>query len=271
MILRADPFRNKAGETSTTVDQEVAPALEHETRTNVHETKEQTRPSNKAGETNTTVDQEVAPAVEHETRTNVHETKEQTVVDKERHQDHYHTTIQPLKDREVLPEKHGHTQAATQYREIDRDTGDAKTQAERERSGFEDTSEEGKTIEKQSKEPTVTGEQVHHHLHETIQPVIEKGRLIDILQAGCMEEFRLTRLSQKRFNLPSPTRLFLSRRRSRIRLRTTASLLHLRSRRTSSKAVLMANPHRSRRLKMARRRSGEPIEVLLVGTRVLYW
>lgn len=99
------------------------------------ETQKLTDTSNKAAEINTTVDQEILSAVEHETRINIHETKEQTVVDKERHQDHCHTTIQPLKDREVLPEKHDHTQAATQCREIDRDTGDAKAQADEQRSG----------------------------------------------------------------------------------------------------------------------------------------
>ena len=60
------------------------------------------------GDVNKTVeaDAEVAPAVEHTHVKKQHETREQTFVEREKHQDHYHTTIQPLKDSEILPEKH---------------------------------------------------------------------------------------------------------------------------------------------------------------------
>src|SRR6187402_1268659 len=76
-----------------------------------------------------TVDSEVAPAVEHTHVKKQHETREQTFVEKEKHQDHYHTTIQPLKDSEVLPEKHDHIQE-TEHRSIDNDDGAAKAKAE---------------------------------------------------------------------------------------------------------------------------------------------
>lgn len=122
---------------------------------------------------NKTVDSEVAPAVEHTHVKKQHETREQTFLDKEKHQDHYHTTVQPIKDSEVLPEKHDHTQD-TEHRSINHDDGTAKAKAESDRSGFESTSEE-KQSEIQTKEPTQVKEHVHHHLHETVQPVIEKG------------------------------------------------------------------------------------------------
>ena len=76
-----------------------------------------------------TVDSKVAPAVEHTHVKKQHETREQTFVEKEKHQDHYHTTIQPLKDSEVLPEQHEHTQE-TEHRSIDNDDGAAKARAE---------------------------------------------------------------------------------------------------------------------------------------------
>lgn len=141
---------------------------------------ELTSPSKGSGQENTAVDETVAPAVEHETKTNKHETREQDVIEKERHQDHYHTTIQPLQDREELPEEHKHEQGATQYREVDHDDGGAKDEVDAQRAEFRNTSEQAATQESKTKEATVSGEHVHHHLHETIQPVIYKGRLINV-------------------------------------------------------------------------------------------
>lgn len=133
---------------------------------------------NQSGDKDTTVEQDVAPAVEHDTITKKHETKEQKVIDKERHQDHYHTTVQPLKDREVQDTKHDHEQAPTEYRKVDNDAkrDDVKAQAASDRNQYKDSTIEGMTHEKTTKEGDVVGEQVHHHLHETIQPVIEKGK-----------------------------------------------------------------------------------------------
>jgi len=122
------------------------------------------------------VDTEVAPAVEHTHVKKQHETREQTFVEKERHQDHYHTTIQPLKDAEVLPEKHDHIQE-TEERSIDLDDNTAKAKAEADRAEFESTSEE-KQFESKTQAPTQVTENVHHHLHETIQPVIEKEVIV---------------------------------------------------------------------------------------------
>ncbi len=125
--------------------------------------------------TTKTTDSDVAPAVEHTHIKKQHETREQTFVEKEKHQDHYHTTIQPVADTEVLPEKHTHVQE-TEQRSINNDDGAAAAKAKADRAGFESTTEERK-VESATKEPTQTDEHIHHHLHETIQPVIEKGKL----------------------------------------------------------------------------------------------
>jgi len=122
----------------------------------------------------TTVSSETAPAVSHEHIKKQHETREQTFIEKEKHQDHYHTTIQPLKDAEVLPEKHDHVQE-TEHRNFDHDDNAAKAKSEADRAGFENTSEK-EEVEVETKEPTLGEEHVHHHLHETVQPVIEKGK-----------------------------------------------------------------------------------------------
>lgn len=124
----------------------------------------------------TTVDSKVAPAVEHTHVKKAHETREQTFVEKERHQDHYHTTIQPLKASEVLPEKHDNIQE-TKERVINKDDNSAKAKAESDRAGFKSTTDQ-KKFESATKEPTQVEEHVHHHLHETVQPVIEKGKIL---------------------------------------------------------------------------------------------
>ncbi len=103
-----------------------------------------------------------------------HETREQTVVEKEKHQDHYITTVQPLKDSEVLPEKHEQVQETEHRSNNNNNDGAAEAKAEADRAGFESTSEE-KQVEFTTQEPTQVQEHVHHHLHETVQPVIEKG------------------------------------------------------------------------------------------------
>lgn len=113
------------------------------------------------------------PAVEHKHVKKQHETREQTFVHKDKHQDHYHTTIQPLKDSETLPEKHDRTQD-TRRRSINNDHSDAKKKAEASRSGFKNTSDQ-EQFETKTREPTQQDVHVHNHWHETVQPVIEKG------------------------------------------------------------------------------------------------
>ena len=136
-------------------------------------------PTNSVTPTSTTdadpnIDSEVAPAVEHTHIKKQHETREQTFVEKEKHQDHYHTTVQPLKDSEVLPEKHEHIQEV-EHRSTDHDDGTAVAKSKADQAGFESTSEE-KQFESTTQEPTQVEEHVHHHFHETVQPVIEKGQ-----------------------------------------------------------------------------------------------
>ncbi|KAK5121493.1 hypothetical protein LTR85_005326 [Meristemomyces frigidus] len=126
-----------------------------------------------AAEADTTVEKDVAPAVEHETVTEDHKEEETTVIEKEKHQDHYHTTVQPLKDREVLPEQHDYEESSKE-RNINRDTGDAKAQNEAQLAQFQNTSQQAATKESKTKEAVVGGDHIHHHYHETIQPVIEK-------------------------------------------------------------------------------------------------
>jgi len=127
-------------------------------------------------ETETVADQTVAPAVEHDTIKREHETRDRDVVEKEIHKDHYHTTIQPLKDTEVQATKHEFEQAPTEYRSVEKDDGAAEAKVAKKLASFHDSVKEEETKETHAQDETVVGEHVHHHLHEIIQPVIEKGK-----------------------------------------------------------------------------------------------
>ncbi|KAI0111286.1 hypothetical protein GGR51DRAFT_72293 [Nemania sp. FL0031] len=121
------------------------------------------------------IERETAPAVQHETVQKKHMQREQKVVDRERHQDHYKTTVQPLQEREVMPERHMYEQADVQERHINNERErDARTMLERKQAQFKDTRAEYGTRGETVQEPTVTSERTMHHLHETIQPVVEK-------------------------------------------------------------------------------------------------
>lgn len=129
----------------------------------------------KDGKHDTTVHETVNPAV-----TNEHVTKTQhedvtTAVDREVHQDHYHTSVQPIKDREVLPEQHSHQMAGVETRNLKHGSDDhIKQRLAAEAAQFKDTRSVGETQRSASANATIAGEHVHHHVHESIQPVIQK-------------------------------------------------------------------------------------------------
>lgn len=125
-----------------------------------------------------TITKETDAPVEHKHVHEEHEEKVQKVVEKERHQDHYHTTVQPLQDKEVRPEQHEYKEAATREKTFNHED-DAATQAKlaEEKARFESTKSASKNETKTDEGTVVGDEHVHHHFHETIQPVIEKGKL----------------------------------------------------------------------------------------------
>ncbi|KAK5696549.1 hypothetical protein LTR97_007852 [Elasticomyces elasticus] len=130
---------------------------------------------NKAGHHDTTVHEKVAPAVTHETINKVKHEDVQTAIDKEVHQDHYHTSVQPVVDKAVLPETHHHNIVPVEHRQFEHDSPEAVAERLRvEQSKFRDQQEriEGQTTS--SVAPVVAGEHIHHHVHETIQPVVQK-------------------------------------------------------------------------------------------------
>ncbi|KAI1768935.1 hypothetical protein GGR53DRAFT_316899 [Hypoxylon sp. FL1150] len=129
----------------------------------------------KPGHHETTVHESVEPAVKHEEIKRREHEEVNTAVNKEIHQDHYHQTVQPVHDKEILPEEHRHRVAAVQHRDHDhRDHEATKRALAAEHAKHKDERIVHDTTHTQSHAPTVQGENVHHHVHETIQPVIHK-------------------------------------------------------------------------------------------------
>ncbi|THX12266.1 hypothetical protein D6D13_04306 [Aureobasidium pullulans] len=129
----------------------------------------------RSGHHDTTVHEKVAPAVTHESHQLQQHEQIQTAIDKEVHQDHYHTSIQPVKDREVLPEQHHHNLAAVEHRSFEHgNDSQVKERLAAEAAQFRDQRTEVEAVHSKSIAPTIGGEHIHHHVHETIQPVINK-------------------------------------------------------------------------------------------------
>jgi len=129
----------------------------------------------KSGHHDTTVHEKVAPAVTHESHQLQQHEQIQTAIDKEVHQDHYHTSIQPIKDREVLPEQHHHNLAAVEHRSFEHgNDAQVKERLAAEAAQFRDQRTEVEAVHTKSIAPTIGGEHIHHHVHETIQPVVNK-------------------------------------------------------------------------------------------------
>jgi hypothetical protein len=127
------------------------------------------------GKHDTTVHETVNPAVQHEKVVRTQEEQVQTAVDREVHQDHFHTSVQPIQDREVLPEEHRHKMAAAEERHIKHGNDEhVKERLAAEAAQFKNTRTVAEGQAQTIAAPTIAGEHVHHHVHENIQPVIEK-------------------------------------------------------------------------------------------------
>jgi len=129
----------------------------------------------KSGKHDTTVHEKVASGVTHNTTTPQRHEEVQTAIDKEIHQDHYHTSVQPVHDREVLPEQHHHNLKAVEHREHHHgNKEDVSRKLETEAAKFKDEHVRAPERHTQGVAPSVAGEHFHHHVHETIQPIVQK-------------------------------------------------------------------------------------------------
>ncbi|WPH04728.1 Hypothetical protein R9X50_00762300 [Acrodontium crateriforme] len=129
----------------------------------------------KAGHHDTTVHEKVAPSVTHETITRTQHENVTTAIDKEIHQDHYHTSVQPINDEERLKEQHHHNIIPVEHRSFEHDNADqVKQRLAAEEAKYRDEQVRAKGEHTSSMNPVVAGEHIHHHVHETIQPIVNK-------------------------------------------------------------------------------------------------
>ena len=85
-------------------------------------------------------------------------------VDREIHQDHYHTTVQPLQHKEKLPEQHQHNIAPQVEREFHHGNAEEdRSRVAADLGQFRDTSTTHETTHSTAAAPSVAGEHVHHH------------------------------------------------------------------------------------------------------------
>jgi hypothetical protein len=132
----------------------------------------------KDGKHRTSVDQDHSKAItEEHVRPHAHE-EVTTAVDREVHKDHHYTTIQPVTHKETLPEQHHHNIIPVEHKTVDHGGHSDMTKAlEREAAQFHDTTTTHNTTHTEAVAPVVSGEHVHHHVHEHVQPVIHKETL----------------------------------------------------------------------------------------------
>ncbi|KAF4556644.1 Hypothetical protein D9617_1g085220 [Elsinoe fawcettii] len=129
----------------------------------------------KHGKNDTTVHETVNPAITNET---VNERRHENIItakDKEVHQDHYHTTIQPVHDEKILPEQQHFNTVPVEHRKFEHGNDeDVERRLRAEQEKFKDTTVKGQTTHTTHAAEPVVSEHVHHHVHENIQPVVNR-------------------------------------------------------------------------------------------------
>lgn len=114
------------------------------------------------GHHDTSVDQQTAPTVTHEVVKPTQHEEVSKAVNKEVHQDHYHHIVQPVQDKEVLPERHVHRATDVEHREFDHRDHHATERAIKAEAGkLHNQREVANTTHTQSQAPVVRGEQTH--------------------------------------------------------------------------------------------------------------
>lgn len=115
------------------------------------------------GKHDTEVTSSTSPAVTNETVTRTNDNRVTTAVDKEVHQDHHHTTVQPVHDRQVKSEHHHHNVVPVEQRSYEHDNADnVKSKLASEAARFKDSTRTVDGGSTTTAAPTVGGEHVHH-------------------------------------------------------------------------------------------------------------
>ncbi|KHN96010.1 allergen [Metarhizium album ARSEF 1941] len=127
------------------------------------------------GKHKTTVDEDVREAV---TEEHVYpEQHEQivTAVNREVHQDHHQTVIQPIKAKETVPEKHTYNAVPVEHKTVEHgNKEDVQAALQKDAANYVNSSTTHDTKRTATAAPAVQGEHTQHHVHHHIQHVIEK-------------------------------------------------------------------------------------------------
>jgi len=119
------------------------------------------------------IDQETKPAVVHERVAQKQHEDITTAIDREVHQHHHQIHVQPIQDQVVLEEKHHHNIIPIEHKQHHHGKTAEVEQTLLSQGKFRDE-REVMPVESTSGSTTVVGEHVHHHIHDIIQPVVER-------------------------------------------------------------------------------------------------
>ncbi|KAF3007314.1 hypothetical protein E8E14_005228 [Neopestalotiopsis sp. 37M] len=154
----------------------VIPNEDAETSSHVQKTSRTSAGVETKSHTEQILHMEEAAPVEHETVKRFEHEVRETIINKDIHQDHYHRTIQPIKERVVLPTKHIYIEAGSE-REFDhRD----KTPAEGAQQDAQGYPVEGRLQQHGHAEVNRTQEngQAECYVEETVRHVVTNETII---------------------------------------------------------------------------------------------
>jgi len=120
------------------------------------------------------IEQETKPAVVHERVAQKQHEEVITAVDREIHQHHHQVHVQPVQERVVESERHHTNVIPVEHREHHHGKDREVEAALLEQQGKFRDEREVLPVQSTNSTQTVVGEHVHHHIHDIIQPVVEK-------------------------------------------------------------------------------------------------
>jgi len=120
------------------------------------------------------IEQETKPAVVHERVAQRQHEEVIQAVDREVHQHHHQIHVQPIQHQLVEEEKHHHNLVPIEHREhLHGKEAEVERTLLEHQNKFRDE-REVLPAQTTSTAKTVVGEHVHHHIHDVIQPVVER-------------------------------------------------------------------------------------------------
>ena len=127
------------------------------------------------GQHTTTLHETIAPPVTQEVHIKTRHELITDAVDRERHQIHYHTSVQPVYDSQDLGQEHIHRVADVEHSEVDHGDDEAdRLRLVQDAEKYKDTSTTADTKYLRTENARVVSEHTHHHVYEVIRPVINR-------------------------------------------------------------------------------------------------